>query len=59
MKISVSILSKKDDYKKVIKKLNKTSSDYLHLDIMDNTFTDTFSFDYKNAKKIAKLNKKK
>ncbi len=59
MKLSVSILSKSDDYKKTVKKLNKTTSTYLHLDIMDNTFTNTFSFDYKTAKKIAKLNKNK
>ena len=57
--ISVSILSKKDDYKETIAKLNKTTSDYLHLDIMDNTFTNNISFSYLQAKEISILNNKK
>lgn len=44
MKISVSILSEKDNYKEAVKKLNETSSDYLHLDIMDGSFTSKSSF---------------
>lgn len=57
--ISVSILSKKDEYKETINKLNKTNSDYLHLDIMDNTFTDNMSFTYDKAKDISNINNKK
>ena len=57
--ISVSILSKKDEYKETINKLNKTNSDYLHLDIMDNTFTDNISFTYDKAKDISNINNKK
>ena len=57
--ISVSILSEKDNYKDAIKKINKTNAEYLHLDIMDNTFTDSISFSYKEAKEISKLNEKK
>ena len=45
MKISVSILKEKDDFINVIKKLNNTSTDYIHLDIMDSTFTKNSSFD--------------
>ena len=57
--ISVSILSKKDDYINTIEKINKTNVDYLHLDIMDNTFTKTSSFTKDEIKKISKINNKK
>ena len=43
MKVSVSILKEENNINDVIKKLNNTSADYIHLDIMDNTFTDTSS----------------
>lgn len=59
MKISVSILGEKDNYEVAVEKLNNTSSDYLHLDIMDNTFTNTSSFNYDDSIKINNLNKKK
>jgi ribulose-phosphate 3-epimerase len=45
MKISVSILKEKDNYKTAIEKLNKTSCDFIHLDITDNTITNTKSFE--------------
>ena len=45
MKISVSILKEKDDFINAIEKLNNTSTDYIHLDIMDSTFTKNSSFD--------------
>lgn len=45
MKISVSILKEKDDYKNCIDKINNTNANYIHLDIMDNTFTDSSSFE--------------
>ena len=44
MKVSVSILKKANNYKEEVKKINKTSTDYLHLDILDNTFAPNFSF---------------
>ena len=59
MKISVSILGSLDNYKESVLKLNETTSDYLHLDIMDNTFTDTSSFTYDDSKIISNLNNKK
>ena len=59
MKISVSILGSLDNYEESVIKLNKTTSDYLHLDIMDNTFTDTTSFKYEDSKIISNLNNKK
>ena len=57
--ISVSILSKKNDYKNAVKKINKTNVDYLHLDIMDNTFTQSSSFSKDEVKEISKINEKK
>ena len=59
MKISVSILGSLNNYKESVLKLNETTSDYLHLDIMDNTFTDTTSFTYDDSKIISNLNNKK
>ena len=44
MKVSVSILKKANNYKEEVKKINKTSCDYLHLDILDNTFAPNSSF---------------
>ena len=57
--ISVSILSEKDNYKYDIEKINKTDADYLHLDVMDNSFTSSISFLYEEAKKVSKLCNKK
>ena len=45
MEVSVSILSKKDNLEEAFDLLNNTSCDYIHIDIMDNTFTDTYSFE--------------
>ncbi len=45
MKVSVSILKEKNNKEEVINKLLNTSADYIHLDIMDNTFTNNSSFD--------------
>ena len=45
MKISVSILKEKDNFINAVEKLNNTSTDYIHLDIMDSTFTKNSSFD--------------
>lgn len=40
MKVSTSILSAKDNLKETIDKLNNTSTDYIHLDIMDGVFVE-------------------
>ncbi len=52
MKISVSILKEKDNLKKIISKLDDTSADYIHLDIMDSTFTKNSSFSLEEIKEI-------
>ncbi len=59
MKVSTSILTEMKNYKEVIKKLNDTSSDFIHLDIMDSTFTESSSFDIENLRNINELTNKK
>ena len=58
MKLAVSILSVKNDYKNWIKKLNETNITKLHLDIMDSTFTPSSSFSIQEAYEISELSKK-
>ena len=52
MKVSVSILRNKDSIKETIKALNSTTTDYIHLDILDGTFTPEPSFELKSFSKI-------
>ena len=57
MKVSVSILKEKENYLDVIEKLNNSKADYIHIDVLDNTFIKTSSFDIDDFKNI-KFNKK-
>lgn len=57
MKVSVSILKEKDNLNSAINKVNESSSDYIHLDIMDNTFTNSSSFTIDDFENI-NINKK-
>ena len=59
MKVSVSILKEINDYKNAIKKINKTDADYIHLDIMDNTLTNTSSFKIDDFMDLNEYNNKK
>lgn len=59
MKLSVSILSVKDNYNLWLDKLSKTDVEYLHLDVMDSTFTKYSSFNIKESKEIRNLWNKK
>ena len=59
MRVSVSILNEKENYVKSIEKLNQTDADFLHLDIMDGSFTLEKSFSLEESKKISNLSKKK
>ena len=52
MKVSVSILRNKDNIKDTIKTLNSTTADYIHLDILDGTYTPEPSFELKEFSKI-------
>lgn len=57
MKVSTSILSAKD---KILttKELNSSITDYIHLDIMDNTFVENTSLPIEEVKKIQQITKK-
>lgn len=57
MKVSVSILKEKENYLDVMEKLNNSKADYIHIDVLDNTFIKTSSFDIDDFKNI-KFNKK-
>lgn len=58
MKISVSILREMNDFENSINKLNETSSNYLHLDVMDGSFTQKITFSFEQSKKIKELSQK-
>ena len=57
MKVSISILKETENLKEVIEKVNKSKCDYLHIDVMDNTFTNSSSFDINSFNDIS-INKK-
>lgn len=59
MKVSVSILSEKDNFVSEIKKIDNTIADFIHLDIMDSSFTDNSSFNIDDLKDIRKYTNKK
>ncbi len=59
MKVSVSILKEINNYKNAIKKVDNSVCDYLHLDIMDSTFTTDSSFTVDDFKDIKSLTNKK
>lgn len=52
MKVSVSILKEINNYKEAIEKVEESNADYLHLDILDNTYIDKKSFSYDMLKNI-------
>lgn len=59
MEISTSILSVKTDYiKESIDMLNNTTTDYIHLDIMDNQFVPNKSWNYEFLKERLVNNRK-
>lgn len=59
MEISVSILKEKDNYIEAIKKVDNSTCEFLHLDIMDSTFTENSSFNIEDFKNIEELTNKK
>ncbi len=59
MKVSVSILSEKNNYKEALYKINKTNADYLHLDVMDGSFTSSKSFTMDEIIDISNTSNKK
>ena len=59
MLISVSFLKNKDGNIETINKLNNTSCDYIHIDIMDGKFTKNKNFEYGEIEELFKNNKKR
>ena len=58
IKVSTSILSTKDRIES-IKKLNATTTDYIHIDAMDNIFVPNYQLPVEETNKLAKYSKKK
>ena len=59
MKVSVSILSSSIKATDIVKKLDNTNCDFIHLDIMDGKFVDNKTWTYSEIKKIVSYSNKK
>lgn len=59
MKVSVSILSNSIKAIDIVKELNKSNADYIHLDIMDGKFVPNKTWTYGEIKKIISYSNKK
>lgn len=59
MKLSVSILSSTIKADKIVKELDKTDCDYIHVDIMDGKFVENKTWTYSEIKKIVSYSNKK
>lgn len=58
MKLSISLLSIKNRLE-FIKKINNYNIDYIHIDVMDNTFTNNVAYSIEEINKINKISNKK
>ncbi len=58
MKLSVSYLSSKFSKEETIKRINETSCDYLHVDLMDGVFAGTKNYEKEDTMKLLKLSHK-
>ena len=54
MKVSVSILSSSIKGEEIVKKLNNTEADYIHVDIMDGKFVENKTWTFSEVKKMVK-----
>ena len=57
MKVSVSILSSSIKPQDIVKKLDESKADYIHLDIMDGKFVENKTWTYSEVKKIISYSK--
>ena len=57
LQISTSILASKNRIKS-IQELNETTTDYIHIDVMDNKFVRNYQFPINEVKKLAKFSNK-
>ena len=58
MKLSISLLSIKNRLE-FIKKINDYDIDYIHIDVMDNTFTNNVAYSIEEINEINKISNKK
>ena len=58
MKIAVSFIKSKYSEIETIKRINETSADYLHVDIMDGKFVENKTYTFKQIKEYIKDNHK-
>lgn len=58
MKLSISLLSIKNRLE-FIKKINNYNIDYIHIDVMDNTFTNNVAYSIEEINEINKISNKK
>ena len=54
MEVSVSILSSSIKAVDIVKKLDNTKADYIHIDIMDGKFVENKSWTFGEIKKICR-----
>ena len=59
MKVSVSFLKGNDDRETMIKKIDESTADYIHVDMMDGIFCGEYNFNPQDLKKLTKNTNKK
>jgi ribulose-phosphate 3-epimerase len=59
MKVAVSFIKSKYDEKETIKRINETSADYLHVDIMDGKLVENANYGFNDIQEFLTENKKK
>lgn len=59
MKVSVSILKEYNRLINVVRKVNESKADFLHVDVMDGVFVDDIKFPLEVAKDVISYSKKK
>lgn len=58
MKVSVSVLKEYDSLINAVKKVNDSSADYIHIDVMDGIFVDNKKFPLEVVKDVKSISKK-
>ena len=58
LKVSVSFIKSKYNEKETIDHINKTSADFLHVDLMDGVFVPNKNYDFTEIKSFLKDNSK-